>query len=98
VFTTRTGGPLESQAVTKALQATLRKAGLPRQRFHDLRHAYATLRIEAGAELVDVSRNLGHADLSTTADVYAHFTRDMQRRSADQMDGILGGQREAVGS
>jgi integrase len=90
VFTTGTGTALDSQNVTKALQASLRRAGLPHQRFHDLRHAYATLMIEDGEELAVVSRSLGHADLSTTADVYAHLTNRMQERAAARMDSILG--------
>jgi integrase len=90
VFTTRTGGALDSRNVTKALQTALRRAGLPHQRFHDLRHAYATLMLEDGEELVVVSRSLGHSDLSTTADVYAHLTNRMQERAAARMDSILG--------
>jgi site-specific recombinase XerD len=77
------------QHVTQGLQRALTKAGLPRQRFHDLRHAYATLMIEDGEELAIVSRTLGHADLSTTANVYAHLTPTMLERSAARMDGIL---------
>ncbi|MEW5989728.1 MAG: site-specific integrase [Chloroflexota bacterium] len=90
VFATRIGTPLDSRNVTHALQVALDRAGLPRQRFHDLRHAYATLMLEAGEELAIVSRTLGHADLSTTADVYAHLTPAMLDRSAARMDGILG--------
>jgi integrase len=90
VFTTGTGGTLDSRNVTQTLQDALERAGLPRQRFHDLRHAYATLMLEAGEELAVVSRSLGHSNLSTTADVYAHLTRTMQDRSAARMDGILG--------
>lgn len=95
VFATRTGTPLDSRNVTRALQEALSRAGYPRQRFHDLRHAYATLMIEDGEELAIVSRSLGHADLSTTADVYAHLTPTMLSRSAARMDGILGASREA---
>ena len=62
---------------------------MPRQRFHDLRHAYATLMLEDGEELAIISRTLGHADLSTTADVYAHLTPAMLERSASRMDSIL---------
>ena len=76
---------------TRALEA----AGLPRQRFHDLRHAYATLMLEAGEDLASLSRSLGHANLSTTADVYAHHTAGMAARSADRIGGILA--RQAVG-
>ncbi len=89
VFSSRTGTALDSRNVTTDLQATLARLGLPRQRFHDLRHAYATLMLEAGEELAVVSRSLGHADLSTTADVYAHLTPAMLERGAGRMDRIL---------
>jgi integrase len=96
IFTTKVGTALDSRNVTRALQEALRREGFPRQRFHDLRHAYATLMIEDGEELAIVSRSLGHADLSTTADVYAHLTPTMLARSAARMDDILGlPQREA---
>ena len=74
----------------------LEKAGLPRQGFHDLRHAYANLQLEAGAELFEVSRALGHSDISTTADVYGSFTKAMARRTADRMNGLLGDAPEAA--
>ena len=69
VFASSIGSPLDSRNVTHALQAALIRAGLPRQRFRDLRHAYATLMLEDGEELAVISRSLGHANLSTTADV-----------------------------
>jgi integrase len=90
VFTTRAGRPLESRNVTHGLQAVLRTAGLPHQRFHDLRHAFATLQLDAGAELLEVSRALGHSDIGTTANVYAHWTDAMAARTADRMSAILG--------
>jgi site-specific recombinase XerD len=55
-----------------------------------MRHACATLLIEQGAELAVVSRLLGHATLSTRADVYAHLTRGMQQRAADRIDAVMG--------
>ncbi|MGI8929430.1 MAG: tyrosine-type recombinase/integrase [Candidatus Limnocylindrales bacterium] len=88
VFTTTRGTALNTRNVARALQATLEKAGLPRVTFHSLRHACATLLIEHGEELAVVSRLLGHANLSTTADVYAHLTRGMQQRAADRMDAV----------
>jgi integrase len=96
VFATSTGRPLDSQNVTHDFQAAIARAGLPRQRFHDLRHACATLLLEDGEELAVVSRILGHADLSTTADVYAHLTPAMLERSASRMDAILGPKRDAA--
>ncbi|CAN5296302.1 hypothetical protein BH24CHL7_BH24CHL7_04500 [soil metagenome] len=95
ICTTPRGTALDTRNVTGALQAALERAGLPRVTFHSLRHACATLLIEQGEELAVVSRLLGHANLSTTADVYAHLTRGMQQRAADRMDTILGRSAEA---
>lgn len=47
--------------------------------------------IESGEDLGVVSRILGHADLATTADAYAHLTPAMLDRAADRMEAILGG-------
>jgi integrase len=70
---------------------------LPSQRFHDLRHACATLRLEQGEELAVVSRILGHASIATTADVYGHLTDTMLGQAAERTDTILG-RRRAVGT
>ena len=55
-----------------------------------LRHAFATLQLEAGADVFEVSRALGHASIATTANTYGHFTRAMAGRSVDRMTAILG--------
>ena len=91
VFTTPLGRPLDGVNVTHRFQQALEVAGLPRQRFHDLRHAHATLLIEGGVELAVVSRALGHADLSTTADTYGAWTREMAGTVASRMDEVLAG-------
>ena len=89
VFTTAKGTPLDTRNVTRYFQLALQRAGLPHQRFHDLRHAAATVLIEQGVDLSVVSRMLGHADLATTADVYAHLTDRMLQTAADRMDAAL---------
>jgi integrase len=89
VFATPHGTPRDSSNVTHAFQDALCQAGLPRQRFHDLRHAFARLQREDREELAVISRMLGHADFSTTANVYAHVTPASLQRSADRLDGIL---------
>ena len=66
VFTTHQGRPLMARNVLRYLHARLAEADLPRQRFHDLRHCYATLMLEDGEELAVVSRSLGHSQLATT--------------------------------
>lgn len=93
VFASGTGTALDARNVIRALAVALERAGLPSQRFHDLRHCYATLLLEHGEELAVVSRTLGHADLSTTADIYAHLTPAMLERTARRKDEILGARR-----
>lgn len=98
VFATRLGRPLMARNVLRALHEHLEGAGLPHQRFHDLRHAYATLLLEDGEELAVISRTLGHATISTTANVYAHLTPAMQERTAARMDGVLTLRKRAAGT
>jgi len=54
-----------------------------------LRHAFATLQLEAGDDVFEVNRALGHASIATTANTYGHFMRAMAARSADRMTAIL---------
>lgn len=89
VFASRVGGPLDGPNVTADLVAVLRRAGLPRIRFHDLRHSFATLQLEQGADIAEVSRALGHSTITTTADVYGAFTRSMRERTAQRMEVIF---------
>lgn len=89
VFASTTGSTLDGRNVNRAFHAALDRAGLPRVRFHDLRHTAATMLLEAGEELGVVSRLLGHADFGTTANIYVHLTPTMERRAADRMDVVL---------
>jgi integrase len=91
IFATSIGTAMSHRNLVRAFHAALARAGLPRQHFHDLRHASATLGIEAGESLYEVSRRLGHANISTTADVYGHLTPATTRRSAERMRDILAG-------
>ena len=58
-------------------------------RFHDLRHSHATALIENGVEMKTVQHRMGHANISTTMDIYAHCTTKMQRDAGDKIDELL---------
>jgi integrase len=58
------------------------RANLPTLRMHDLRHTYASLMLDAGADIVDVQQALGHTQLKTTA-VYLHLTEARKRVNAN---------------
>ena len=73
-----------------------RQSGLTTPAVPDLRHACATLLFEDGEEFGVVSRILGHSQIATTADVYAHLTPAMLERSGARMDAILAQRSEAA--
>jgi integrase len=58
-------------------------------RFHDLRHAYATLMLAAGVQLRVIQEALGHTSIATTAAVYAHVLPSLQMDAARRLDDAL---------
>lgn len=57
---------------------------LPRLTLKGLRHTHATLLLELGEHAKVVQERLGHADISTTMNIYSHVTPTMQRGAADR--------------
>ncbi len=53
---------------------------------HDLRHTYATLRIMKGDNIVDVSKQLGHADVAITLKTYTHWMPATKKSQVDELD------------
>ena len=66
------GSPLRPDYISREFERVCRKAALPRIRFHDLRHSVATILLQQGFSLKQIQEWLGHADIATTANVYAH--------------------------
>lgn len=92
VFATLTGGPLTSTTVLRQeFYPLLESAGLPKIRFHDLRHTAATLLLTQGIHPKIVSEMLGHSNIAITMDLYSHVTPTMQREAAAALDNLLSG-------
>lgn len=89
VFVTRNGQPLNGTHVTHTLQRHLERAGLPRIRFHDLRHGAATYLLGAGVAMKEVSDLLGHQQMSTTSDIYAHTLPETRRVAMDKLADVV---------
>ena len=85
VFCTQIGTPLMRRNVLRAFKLALTRASLPESiRFHDLRHAHATLRLRAGGPLKIASDRLGHSGIGITADLYQHVASDMDADAAER--------------
>ena len=83
------GAPLTTNALQHAFADVLERSGLPRIRFHDLRHTYATLMLRNGVPVKVASSILGHSSISITLNVYSHVMTDMQEGATGVIDGIL---------
>ena len=80
---------MSPDSVLHMLQRVLKRAGLPRIRFHDLRHTFATMALQNGVDVKTVSSMLGHYSAGFTLDTYAHVTTDAQLKAAQTMGSIL---------
>ena len=91
VFPSPNGGPISPDSVLHMLHRVLKRAGLPKVRFHDLRHTFATLALQNGVDVKTVSGMLGHFSAGFTLDTYAHITSAAQRQAAQTMGSVLAG-------
>lgn len=89
VFASRDGRHVQWRSLDASFVRAQARAGVRRQRFHDMRHAFATLLLDAGEKIAVISKMLGHADYSTTVDVYSHLSTERSRIAAARIDGLL---------
>ena len=89
VFPSPNGGPISPDSVNNMLKRVLARAGIPKVRFHDLRHTFATIALQNGVDIKTVSGMLGHFSAGFTLDTYAHVTTAAQKEAADTMENVL---------
>lgn len=91
VYRKPNGGIPSPQSITGAFARLVRKAGIAPCRFHDLRHTAATVSLDNGASMKDVQTFLGHSQMSTTADIYAHVSAESRRATAERLSAAFAG-------
>ena len=80
---------MSPDSVLNMLHRVLKRAGLPKVRFHDLRHSCASLLLNQGCGLKDVQEWLGHSDIQTTANIYGHLDSARKQSLADKLTQCL---------
>lgn len=83
VNTWEDGRPVLTEYVCKAFPKFIERNGLPKIRFHDLRHTHATELLKAGINPKIVSERLGHSDIKLTLDTYSHVIPTLQKEAAE---------------
>jgi integrase len=91
VFTRADGEPLDPDGRSGTFERLGREAGLPKIRFHDLRHTVASLMLAEGAPAKVVQEKLGHSSVMVTLDVYSHVAPGMQRAWTEAMERAIDG-------
>lgn len=89
VFTQWNGKPIHPDTITGWFSRFIKKNNLPPIHLHSLRHTNATLLIASGADLRTVSKRLGHSNMTTTGNIYAHAIKSADERAAELLNDIL---------
>ena len=83
VFSQDSGKPMHPDSVTDWLNKFSKRHGLPHVNAHAFRHTMASMLYFNGVDSVSISKRLGHAQVSTTANIYAHVIEEADQKSAD---------------
>jgi integrase len=92
IFPGENGQPLHRKTIYRQLEPALRRAGVPRVRFHDLRHTYASLLIAQGEHPKYIQTQMGHSSIKVTMDIYGHLMEKVNVRSANRLANTVLGQ------
>ena len=97
VFQGAKGTPIEPQNVyDRHFKPAVSRAGLGSLRLHDLRHSFGSWLLDQGENLIYVSRQMGHANPSITANIYSHLLREKRPQAAAKMGVRLFGEKAAA--
>ncbi len=89
LFTQENGNPMHPDSITSWLTKFSKRHGLPHINVHAFRHTMASMLYFNGVDSVSISKRLGHAQVSTTADIYAHVIAEADQKNADILADIF---------
>lgn len=85
------GKPVYPEYLTQMLTKLQKKAGLPKCRFHDLRHLCASIMLRQGVDVKVAQERLGHKDITTTMNIYSHVMPSSAKEAADKIGALVYG-------
>ena len=89
IFKNPNGVLYRPDSLTVSFKRALARHGLSQMRYHDLRHSTASILVDKGWDINDIKEWLGHSDISTTANIYAHISHRRKVSLAKSLEGSL---------
>ncbi|MCI5604052.1 MAG: tyrosine-type recombinase/integrase [Clostridia bacterium] len=89
MFTNEIGGVINPDTISSWFKGFIKRYNLPNAHIHTLRHISATLLIAGGVDIAKVSKRLGHANKSTTLNIYTHAIKSADEAAAEMPENIL---------
>ncbi len=84
------GHPQLRKVVETRLKRLLKKAAIEKNITpHSFRHTHTSLLIEAGVGIKELQQRLGHTDINTTMNIYAHMTANMEEKASQQFSELM---------
>ena len=85
-----TNEPLNLSTPYNRMKTITKLSGLPMMKIHGFRHTHCSLLFDAGVSIKDVKNRLGHSDIQTTMNIYAHVTKEQEKESAEKFAQFVG--------
>lgn len=89
IFTQKNGKQMHPDTPSKWFAKFIKRKGLKKITFHQLRHTSATMLINSGINIKALSSRLGHSDTSTTLNIYSHQLKSVDKIAAEKMEEIM---------
>ena len=79
----------EPRTFRRSYQSFMKKLGIQPLKFHSLRHTFASINIENGADIKTISEILGHSDIDVTLKIYTHTSKKAKRKAIENFDKLF---------
>lgn len=89
IFMTEEGKIVQPRCFDRYFKSLLKAAKIKTIRFHDMRHTFALISLQAGADIKTLQNDLGHESIETTLDKYGHVNEEMKRDASDKRSQLL---------
>ncbi|PEI37464.1 tyrosine-type recombinase/integrase [Bacillus pseudomycoides] len=90
IFSTNEGYPKTIKHLSIRMQRLLKKTSIQKQVTpHSFRHTHTSLLIEANVHIKEIQERLGHSDINTTMDIYAHMTKNIKKEASNKFSNLM---------